>query len=231
MDEFASTRCVVFDLDDTLWPCEPTITHAENALYEWLQIHYPKITQCYSADQLRAHRVEFAQSNPQLSHDVTALRKASLASIAEEFSYPAALADEGLAWFRKYRNRVELYPDSLSTIVELVNSYQTGVITNGNADVEAIGLGKYFDFIVTAEVAGAAKPDREIFEYARAITGLENHELLYVGDHPELDIVGASNSGWKTVWFNLNKKPWPEVSIRPDAEIQNISELLNILSI
>ncbi len=231
MDVFASIRGVVFDLDDTLWPCEPTITNAENALYEWLTRYFPKITQQYSSHEIRAQRAELALSNPDLAHDVTALRRESLALLAKEFNYPVTMADDGLAWFREHRNRVELYPDSLPTLSVLSKQYQTGIITNGNADVGAIGLSKYFNFVVTAEVAGAAKPDREIFEFARMQSGLSADELLYVGDHPDLDIEGAKNSGWKTVWFNPEQQIWSGSVIGPDAEIQNIRELIDLLSI
>ncbi len=231
MGEFSSIRGVVFDLDDTLWPCEPTIVNAENALYEWLQSNYPKITQKYSIQDLTAYRAEFAGSNPHLAHDFTALRRESMALLAKEFNYPEAMADIGLAWFRKHRNMVELYPDSLPTISRLSKHYQTGVITNGNADVDAIGLSEYFDFVVTAETAGVAKPNKGIFEFASTQSGLATHELLYVGDHPSFDIVGAKYSGWKAIWFNPGKQIWSESTASPDAEIQNICELIGLLSI
>ena len=226
---FASIRCVVFDLDDTLWPCEPTILNAENALYEWLRKNYTKITNYYTLQELRDHRQEFAQRNLDISHDVTALRLGSLAELAQQFEYPDNMAHEGLALFRQHRNQVIFYDDSLSTISLLANKFQIGAITNGNADIEAIGACEYFDFFVTAEQAGAAKPNIEIFEYAQQKASLAGDELLYVGDHPSIDIVGANQSGWRSIWFNPNKQAWPLLETQPDAQIQNLSELLDLL--
>ncbi|MEJ2115826.1 MAG: HAD family hydrolase [Gammaproteobacteria bacterium] len=230
MGNFSSIRCVVFDLDDTLWPCEPTILNAEQALYEWLNKHYSRITAQYSLQGIRQQRANFALRNPHLAHDVTALRKQSLLELAMEFDYPMRLASEGLSLFRKHRNQVNLFDDALPTINKLRVRYKTGVITNGNADLDAIGLRGHFDFIVTAEEAGVAKPDKAIFEYAQNKVNLSGHELLYVGDHPEIDVLGSNNSGWKSLWFNPSASRWQE-DIKPDAEIQSLSELLNLLCV
>ncbi|MGH1538762.1 MAG: HAD family hydrolase [Gammaproteobacteria bacterium] len=228
MDNFSSIRCVVFDLDDTLWPCEPVIVNAEIALYEWFKEHYPRISNQYSLEDVRKQRTNFALRNPHIAHDVTALRKQSLLELAQEFDYPMGLASDGLALFRKHRNKVSLFDDALPTISKLREHFSTGVITNGNADLNAIGLSEYFNFIVTAEEAGAAKPDKTIFELAQKKINLSSHELLYVGDHPIIDVLGSNSSGWKSLWFNPYSEPWME-DVKPDAEIQSLSEIPSLL--
>ncbi len=228
MSEFSNIRCVVFDLDDTLWPCEPVIVNAEIALYEWFKENYSRISDQYTLEEIRRHREDFALRNPHLAHDVTALRKQSLAELAQEFDYPVSLASDGLTLFRHHRNQVDLFDDALPTINKLREHFATGVITNGNADLDAIGLRQHFNFIVTAEEAGVAKPDKAIFEFAQNKINMNSHELLYVGDHPTMDILGSNNSGWKSLWFNPSSLPWVEES-KPDAEIQSLSELPSLL--
>ena len=49
-------KVLSFDLDDTLWPCYPTIKRAEKKLYQWLSENQPVITHQYSAEQLREKR-------------------------------------------------------------------------------------------------------------------------------------------------------------------------------
>ncbi len=230
MSDFSKIRCVAFDLDDTLWPCEPTILNAELQLYEWLEKYYPRLTNEYSIEDMREFRVNFATQNSHIAHDVTALRTQSLVELAIKFDYPDNLAIDGMTVFREHRNKVDLFDDALPTIDKLNKHYKTGVITNGNADLEAIGLSEYFDFIVTAEEAGSAKPDHAIFEYARSKINLEKHELLYVGDHPVNDVLGSRNSGWKSLWFNPSGESWLE-DLRPDAEIKMLSELPSLLAI
>lgn len=230
MADFSKIRCVVFDLDDTLWPCEPTILNAELELYEWLERCYPRLTNEYSLEGMHELRTNFTKQNPRIAHDVTALRKQLLADLAIKFGYPDNLAIDGLTVFREHRNKVDLFDDALPTICKLNKHFKTGVITNGNADLEAIGLSEYFDFIVTAEEAGSAKPDQAIFEYARSKVNLEKYELLYVGDHPINDVLGSSNSGWKSLWFNPSEESWLE-HVMPDAEIKMLSELPSLLAI
>ena len=137
-----------------------------------------------------------------------------------------------MSLFRYHRNQVSLFDDALPTINLLREKFKIGSITNGNADLRAIGLGGYFDFIVTAEEAGVAKPDNAIFRYAQNKVKLESHELLYVGDHPENDVIGSKSSGWQALWFNPDSKEWPkELSeeAQPIAQIQALSELPTLL--
>ncbi len=233
MSVFADIRCVTFDLDDTLWPCKPTMINAEIALYEWLSENYSKITDQYSLDDLREHRKDFAQKNLHLAHDVTSLRRESLAELANQFQYPLHMADKGLALFRKHRNQINFFDDALPTIRILAKHFKIGAITNGNADLEAIGVREHFDYVVTAQEAGVAKPDKKIFEYAQEKISFSSHELVYVGDHPTIDMLGSIHSGWRSLWFNPDKQSWPESElhkdVRPDAEIQALSQLPELL--
>ncbi len=230
MNDFSSIRCVVFDLDDTLWPCEPTITNAELALYDWLAEHYPRITDQFSIEDLREQRANFALHHTHISHDVTALRLHSMAELAQKYDYPVSLAKDGLAHFRHHRNQVNLFDDALPTLKALGEHFKIGSITNGNAQLDVIGVREHFDFVVTAEEAGAAKPNKKIFDFAREQIDLASHELLYVGDHPTNDVIGSKNSGWQALWFNPDAKQWSE-EIQPNAQIQSLSELLELLKI
>ena len=59
-------RLITIDLDDTLWPCAPTIHHAEQTLYEWLSDHYPRITEHHTQETMRERRIELARQQPHL---------------------------------------------------------------------------------------------------------------------------------------------------------------------
>ena len=51
-----------------------------------------------------------------------------------------------------------------------------------------------------------------------------------MGDHPTNDVIGSKNSGWQALWFNPDAKQWSE-EIQPNAQIQSLSELLELLKI
>ncbi len=228
MRTFAKIRCVTFDLDDTLWPCEPTISNAEQVLYTWLEDHYPRVTRKYPLETLKKQRAAYGKAHPELAHDVTELRRQSLAKLAEEFGYPHQMARDGLALFHKFRNKVNFFDDAFTTIERLKNHFKIGAITNGNADLAAIGISEKFDFVVTAEKVGVMKPNGKIFQYAQHKAQLERHEMLFVGDTPDADVLGAQRSGWRAIWFNPHKTQWLK-DVKPDAEIHKLSQLPTLL--
>ena len=54
---FTAVKCVTLDLDNTLWPIEPTIRLAEEKLYQWMQSSYPGVAQKYSSAEIRLAHV------------------------------------------------------------------------------------------------------------------------------------------------------------------------------
>ena len=111
-----------FDLDDTLWPCYPTIYSAENKLYEFLQNHAPKITQRLSIDQLRESRMLFLEQRPDLKHDLTALRLESLKALAIEFEIDDAWVSDAFKVYYDARQKVTLY-DDVAVALDQLNTH------------------------------------------------------------------------------------------------------------
>ena len=222
-------ECVTFDLDDTLWPVEPVINAAEQQLYQWLATHYPRITNTYSLQELTEQRLELKNQNTTIAHDVTALRFQSLLQLAQEFDYSPKLAEDGMREFRLHRNCVEPYAESESTLSLLAKSFTLGAITNGNAQLQYIEIGRYFDFIVTAEEVGACKPDPRVFEYAVQLAGVPASKVVHVGDCANSDVLGALSAGCKSIWLNAERKAWPGGQ-NPHAVIHSIGELPQLLT-
>ncbi|MEZ5449228.1 MAG: HAD family hydrolase [Thiolinea sp.] len=221
-------RCVAFDLDDTLWDCKTVIDHAEHQLYQWLQTHQPRIADHHSLTTLIGSRVEHVSRYPELHHDLGALRKQWLASLADEFGLERDWVEPAFAHFLEARNQVELFPGVLEALQELKQVFSLGVITNGNADVERIGLGHLFDFAHSSAAAGAAKPDPLIFAQAVAMAGVAAHEMVYVGDDPEKDIIGAQQAGLRTIWYNPLRRELSN-GVNPDAIMTNFNEIARLV--
>ena len=59
----------------------------------------------------------------------------------------------------------------------------------------ALDLHEPFDAITTPAEAGAAKPERRIFDVCLKRLGKGAHRALYVGDDPEEDVAGARAAG------------------------------------
>ena len=222
-------RCIAFDLDDTLWACKPVIEHAEQGFYIWLSIHYPRITERYSPEQLLKKRINYMQQYPELHYNLTQLRQHWLAELAVEHDYPLALVEQGFEVFWLARNEVTFFEGALAVLEALSARFLLGVISNGNASVHHIGVGHLFQFVHSAAQAGVAKPHPAIFHQALQQVNIAPHQAVYVGDDPVKDIQGAASAGLRTVWFNPEGHVWPGGQ-KPDAVIDNLAQLESVIT-
>jgi 2-haloalkanoic acid dehalogenase type II len=222
-------RAITLDLDDTLWAIGPVIMRAEEKLWSWLSEHFPMITETYTPEEAYALREQVMQKHWDQSHDFRFLRKTVLEHMAVSVGYSGDLVEDAFAVFDRARNDVELFSDVLPTLQALGEYFSLIAVTNGNANLERIGIRHLFDDVVTAVDVGAAKPARPIFAEAVARAGVSAGEALHVGDHPEIDIVGAQQAGLRTAWINRNGASWPLDTARPDAIVSTISELVAVL--
>jgi putative hydrolase of the HAD superfamily len=224
-------RAITLDLDDTLWAIEPVIVRAEKALYAWLQENYPRITERFSPQDLMQMREDIVTQYREKGHDFTFLRRKVLGQAGAAAGYGEAPVDGAMALFSACRNDVELFPEVRPALSALGEKYSLIAVTNGNANLDTIGIRDLFDGVVSASSAGVAKPAREIFDVAAKAGGAANHETLHVGDHPEADVVGASEAGLKSVWVNRHGADWPDHLRRPDGIVKDVGELLALLGL
>lgn len=222
-------RAISLDLDDTLWEVGPVIERAEARLWSWLNEHYPRIPEAYTPAEAYALRLEAMEKYWDQSHDFRFMRQKVLGQMAESVGYTADLVDEAFAVFDRARNKVEIFPEVLPALESLTEHFFLVAVTNGNANLEAIGIRHLFDDVVSAVDVGAAKPAPPIFLEAVRRAGVGVDEALHVGDHPEIDIAGAKEAGLRTAWVNRNGDGWPEHVAPPDAVISTIAELLTLL--
>lgn len=222
-------RCITFDLDDTLWDCESVIANAEIRFHEWLGQHCPALASHYDLKSLVHHRMAYFQRFPELQHDLTRLRKQWLIALSATHQHSDQWVEAGFDVFWRARNEVELYEEAAALLDGLRNRYRVGAITNGNADVHHIGVGHYFDFVITAAHAGSAKPSPGIFHQALQAAGVMASECLHVGDNPYADVQGARAQGMHTVWVNPAGLSWPAGDPRPDATVRHVGELAALL--
>lgn len=222
-------RIICFDLDDTLWPIEPVISHAEAQLHHWLCQHYPRITAQFDPLTFRQLRQQLVEIQPQLSCDLTRLRKLSLAQAAAQVGYSDSLVEPAFEVFMAARHQVQLYDDVLPTLEKLHHHYLICAVTNGNADVRRLGLGHWFDAIFFAREVGAAKPHPALFEAVCHYAQAQPAQVVHIGDDAVCDIAGAAAVGMRTVWINrYPHKTWSG-TILPDAIIHSLTELEKLL--
>jgi len=99
--------------------------------------------------------------------------------------------------------------------------------------LSACRLDSYFDATIISGELGIEKPDRRIFQAALDELRVKPGKALMVGNRLDTDIVGANSVGMKSVWFRWNSRYDSTIKTedkRPDFTIQNLAELLDILS-
>ncbi len=222
---FETVRLICFDLDDTLWPCQPVIRAAEAECYAWLERAAPRLTAQHDPQQLREHRMALGEQHPEIGHDMTEVRLRSLAVLLQQQGYPIGLAHEASDVFRAARNRVTPYDDVPEALARLRERYTLVSVTNGNSQIEHTPLHASFDHSLTAAEVGAAKPHPAIFDAASRRSGVPLEAFLHVGDDPVRDVQAARDLGMATVWVNRDGGPWPDELERADLEVTEIAGL------
>ncbi len=222
-------RAITIDLDDTLWEIHPVIHRAERRLYEWLGERYPRITEKFSRAAIIEQRKEIALEFPQQDHDYTFLRRTVLGRIGVAADYGEQFVDEAMEVFDAVRNDVVVFPEVRPALEELRNDYRLIAVTNGNSNLQTIGIDDLFHDVVSASTVGVAKPAPEIFDVAVRAGGARAHETLHVGDHPEIDVEGARAAGLRSVWVNRNGQRWPNEFAKPDGIVTHVGQLQSLL--
>jgi putative hydrolase of the HAD superfamily len=219
---------ITLDLDDTLWPIEPVMLRAEESLDAWLKANCPRAAETYPIAAMRELRDRIARENPHLAHDFTEQRRLSLQAALHPHGYDDTHVDSAFTAFYDARNQIECYPDSLAALARLAEKYPLVSITNGNADLERIGMAHFFRHTITARGCGVAKPNGRIFTLACTKLNLHPREVLHVGDDPALDVIGAHQAGLCTAWINRSGATWSH-AIKPDLIVHDLGELADRL--
>ena len=224
-------KAILFDLDDTLWPIAPVIIQAEQSLHQWLHAHAPRVAERFSIDHLRQARLELLAAQPEFRIDLGKLRRAGLLSAFEQAGEDSAKVEQAMVHFFAARNAVVPYDDVLPGLLRLKGKVKIGTVSNGNADLQAIGLAHHFAVSVAAHQLGLAKPDPAIFLAACEQLEVAPHEAVYVGDDVLLDVRAAQQAGLRAVWLNRTASTSHlEHGVVPDAICANFDQLLDWLA-
>jgi FMN hydrolase / 5-amino-6-(5-phospho-D-ribitylamino)uracil phosphatase len=222
---------VAFDLDNTLWDVGPVIVRAERCLQEWLREHCPRITERVSIEDMRAARERLARSEPHNAHDFTYLRITALAAHARECGYEEEVAERAFEVFFAARNELQPYADVQPALQRLRRRYTLASLSNGNADLDLIGLAPFFSVSLNARQIGAAKPHPQCFQQLARALRLEPRNILYVGDDPFLDVEAARAAGLRTAWMNRSRAAWPPNLEPADLDVADCVRLAELLAL
>ena len=223
-------RAVCFDLDNTLWHVEPVLERAELILADWMRTRYPRIPEHFSVADIRKARAALMLELPHRAHDLKFLRLENLARLAESVGYEREIAHEAFAVWHAARNQCAPFDDVIPSLEKLKPRFRLATLSNGNADLTAIGIAHYFEARLHAADLGRAKPDVRVYRALADTLTLDPAEILFVGDDPQADVAGPRNAGMKTVWVNRGGHEWPAELLPADHVIADFHELVTLLT-
>ena len=223
-------KAITIDLDDTLWPIWPTIERAEQVLLDWLGAHAPMTAALFSNPAaLREIRGEMTTSRPDLKHDMSALRRESIRLALYRAGDDPLMADAAFEAFFAERQRVTLFDDAVPALEFLSSRFPMVALSNGNADLQRIGLAGFFRASISAREFGVGKPDPRIFHAAAGAVDAVPDSVLHIGDDATLDVLGALNAGMQAAWLNRGDAIWPHEQ-EPHVTLTHLGELQDLLA-
>lgn len=194
----APVLAISLDLDDTLWPVRPTLIHAEQVLGDWMRENIPATAAIWDGPTRKRLRSAVLEEHPDRLHDVSFVRRRLLQLALLEAGDDISLADDAFEVFLAARQRVSLFDDVAPVLARWRERYQLIAVSNGNANLDRIGIGHWFSAQISAHEAGFAKPDRRIFELASSRSGIAAPSILHIGDDPHLDFAAAREAGMQS---------------------------------
>ncbi|MGI8549754.1 MAG: haloacid dehalogenase type II [Dehalococcoidia bacterium] len=155
----------------------------------------------------RAWRSQYAPSMdrvrrgelPWLKLDV--LHRMILDSLLEEYEL-GGLDEQEREHLNRVWHRLQPWPDAVPGMTRMRTRYVLATLSNGNVSL-LLNMAKHsglpWDGILSAELAHAYKPDRQVYLMAADLLGLQPHELMMVAAHPG-DLRAAQEAGLRAAY-------------------------------
>jgi len=134
------------------------------------------------------------------------------------------------------RNAPEISKDVIEVLKYLSINYKLGVVANQTLNalksLKNTGINKYFNSFEVSESIGFNKPDERIFLYVMNMLKVSNEECIMIGDRIDNDIIPANKLNIFSIRIKTGRFTYQvprDISEKPKFEIDNLSELQNIL--
>ncbi|MBM3333090.1 HAD family hydrolase [Candidatus Sumerlaeota bacterium] len=223
-------KAVFFDVDNTLYDFERVRRYGLLMALQHLYERLPNTRGRITLELLMKLREQVAVEMPDADSRLIEVRTESFRRALAICGHKDDLApDLARIYYETRFCCATPYSGTLEVLPRLHGRYVLGIISNGDTQLGEIGIKNCFDHIIMADEVGFAKPDRRIFEIAMDRVPCRPDEFIYVGDSPELDVVGAKNAGARVVWFNPSGQTYPAGLAPPDFEISDLGELVGVI--
>ena len=107
------------------------------------------------------------------------------------------------------------------------------ILSNGtpsllNDLVESNNLKNLFDDLFSIEEVKVYKPDQRVYEMPIKKYNVNADEITFLSSNT-WDVSGGGNYGYNSIWVNRNKSEFDILDFKPKNEIDNLTQLLDIV--
>ena len=205
----SNIRALAFDVFGTVVDWRSTIIREGEELgrARGLDVDWPGFAEAwrdgYAPAMDRVRRGELPWMN------IDELHRRNLDALLERFEVQGLGESEREA-FNRVWHRLDPWPDSVAGLARLKAKFTITTLSNGNVALlvnMAKRAGLPWDVVLSSELIGHYKPDREVYLRAAGLLGLSPSEVMMVAAH-KYDLRAAAEAGLRTA-FVPRPLEWP----------------------
>ena len=126
------------------------------------------------------------------------------------------------------------FPEVIATLAQLKEmGFKLCIVSNTDDDIIAgnvAQLGGYIDRVITAQQAGAYKPDPRLFDYAHQQLGVRRDQVVHICASPNLDHAAARDMHFRCVWIDRGTGRQLLSDYRPDAILSTLDQVVPLFT-
>ena len=154
----------------------------------------------------------------------------SLDKSMKVFSIDISMRNELLNLYKKLSPYSEV-KKVLNSLKE--KKYKIAILSNGtpsllNELVISNNLANIFDDIFSIEEVKVYKPDSKVYNIPIKKYQINKDEVVFLSTNT-WDVSGGGNFGYNSIWVNRNKNIFDNLDYEPKNEIENLTQLLDIV--
>ena len=154
----------------------------------------------------------------------------SLDKSMKVFQIDTSMKDELLDLYKV----LSTFPEVKETLKKLKEkNYKLAILSNGTPSllkelVSSNNLESIFDDVFSIEEVKIYKPHPNVYSIPIKKYKIEKNQFAYLSSNT-WDVSAAGNFGFNAVWVNRNKNIFDNLDYKPITEINNLSDLNNLL--
>ena len=122
-------------------------------------------------------------------------------------------------------------PETLKLLKE--KNFKLAILSNGtpsllNDLVKSNNLNNLFDDLFSIEEVKIYKPHPKVYDLPIEKYKIKKNEVVFLSANT-WDVSGAGNYGYQSIWVNRNNNIFDNLDYKPNNQIKNLSELINLI--